>query len=343
MTIKEFPGRQISIEEKNYLYFGGTSYLGLATNDKFQNLLFQNIKKWGTAYGSSRNANVELSVFEKVEELLANCIGAQKALTVSSGTLAGKLVLDYLELKCQRFYHHPKTHPAIIHRDSKVLYEGNKLRNELKSEHNESIVITVDAVRSSEVHTTDFSFLNEIAPSKSVVLLVDESHSIGLMGYENFGIFRDIDHPLVSKKIMVASLSKAFGCVGGVIASDSDFIGTLRQNSIFIGSSAMNPSYLGAFCESQELIKFQRKQLKKNLDYFFEDLVLDEKFNFNVNYPVIYCDDPNVFEHLKSQGILITNFKYPNYDVVMNRIVITANHTFEDLSRLKTALLGFKR
>ena len=41
-------------------------------NSYFQEIVFKNIQKWGTAFGSSRNANIQFDVFVKAEKFLAN-------------------------------------------------------------------------------------------------------------------------------------------------------------------------------------------------------------------------------------------------------------------------------
>ena len=99
MIIDGFPDREIIVNDKPFLYFGGTSYLGLSANEAFQNNVILGIKKWGTAYGSSRNANVKLSVFDNAERLFSKLISAEALVTCSSGALSGKLVLDYLSKK----------------------------------------------------------------------------------------------------------------------------------------------------------------------------------------------------------------------------------------------------
>ena len=50
MMVNEFPDRKILVDGVEYLYFGGTNYLGMTTNLAFQAILFESIKKWGTAY-----------------------------------------------------------------------------------------------------------------------------------------------------------------------------------------------------------------------------------------------------------------------------------------------------
>ena len=74
MKVNQFPDRIIEIDNEEFLYFGGTAYLGLPTNEDFQQLLIKNILRWGTAYGSSRSANIQLSAYENGEIFLAKFI-----------------------------------------------------------------------------------------------------------------------------------------------------------------------------------------------------------------------------------------------------------------------------
>lgn len=343
MTVEQFPDRTITIDGKAYLYFGGTSYLGMATHPKFQRILSKSIKTWGTAYGSSRNANIKLGIYQKAENLLSRIVGAEAALTVSSGTMAGKFVIDYLEKTHERFYHYPKTHPAILKSSSLPLFVDGQLHPKLLDSQKESIVITADALLSLEVKPTNFDFLDDISSSKSITLLIDESHSLGIVGERGEGVFKTTNHQKIKQKIMIASLTKAIGCSGGVIAGNQQLIEAIRNDAVFISASGMNPIFLQSFFDSQELLEAQLIRLRQNLHYLYDRSDFGSQFNYDINYPVIYCYGTNVFGYLKAKDIIITNFKYPNYDTAMNRIVITANHTKNDLDQLKTALMQFQK
>ena len=65
MKVNSFPNRILKIEKDTFLYFGGTAYLGLPTNKKFQQILIKNIMQWGTAYrdGYLRNTNRSILSF----------------------------------------------------------------------------------------------------------------------------------------------------------------------------------------------------------------------------------------------------------------------------------------
>lgn len=343
MIVDHFPDRTISVAGKCYLYFGGTSYLGMATNTEFQNLLCKSINVWGTAYGSSRNANIKLSIYQKAEDVLAKIIGADAALTVSSGTLAGKIVMDYLSKDHDKFYHYPKTHPAILKSSSAPLFVDGELHPHLLDDEEESVVITADALLSMAVKPTNFDFLRDISPNKHITLLLDESHSLGVVGPQGAGVFKTVNHPRLCQKIMISSLTKAYGCSGGVIAGHHQLVETIKNEAVFVSAAGMNPIFLQTFVDAQELFHHQLQKLRANLQFLYGNGVLPKNFIYHQDYPVIYSHSNGIFAYLKSKGIIITDFKYPNYEALMNRIVITANHTEQDLQLLKSALLGFQK
>lgn len=334
MIVDSFPDRIINIKGEEYLYFGGTSYLGMATLPEFQNLIFTTIKKWGTFYGSSRNANVKLSIYDRAEQFFAEQIGAEASLTVSSGTLAGKLTTEYLSKTIRTFYHYPKTHPSILVNHSLPLFVNGNLNMKLQDNIEEEIVITLDAILSLEVAPTPLNFLDKISSKKKITLIIDESHSLGIVGKNGNGIFNTISTKNLQRKIMISSLGKALGLSGGIIASDKQFIKELKNEAIFISSSGANPAYFQTYLQSQELYVRQKQKLRSNLNFLYTELEPNNTLKFNNNYPVIYSHDSTIFANLLQQHIIITNFKYPTYKNCMNRIVITANHTKKDLEKL---------
>ncbi|MCL8008020.1 aminotransferase class I/II-fold pyridoxal phosphate-dependent enzyme [Gelidibacter japonicus] len=343
MIVDQFPDRTILVDGETYLYFGGTSYLGMATNPDFQNLLFESIKTWGTSYGSSRNSNIQLRIYQEAEELFSKNSGAEAALTVSSGTLAGRLVLDSLATTHRHFYHYPKTHPAILEHSSQPVFINGALHPGLTDEVNEAVVITADALLSLAVQPTNFDFLDGISSSKTITLLIDESHSLGIVGKDGSGVFKTITHPSISQKIMISSLTKAYGCSGGVIVGNKKLVDSIRSAVVFISAAGMNPIFLQTFVKGQGIIQNQLKKLRENLQFVYGNDDLPQQFYYDHDYPVIYSHSNVIFDYLKSKGIIITNFKYPNYEALMNRIVITANHTKQDLEQLKSALMQFQK
>lgn len=338
MIVKEFPNREISINKDQYLYFGGTSYLGMASNNEFQKNIFEGLKKWGTFYGSSRNANIKLAIYDETESYFSDFLGTEASLTVSSGTLAGRMVIDYLSKTPKKFFHYPKTHPAVLHPNSLPLFMDGKIHPLLQNDILEDIVITADTILALETKPTSFEFLNKISSQKKVTLVIDESHSLGLVGKQGNGVFSSINSNKLIRKILISSLGKAFGISGGIIAADKNFIEKIRLEPVFVSSSGANPAYLDAFLKSKHLYKNQRKLLFNNLDFLDGLIESNNNIQFNKKYPVIYSTSDLLHQKLLMNNIIIARFKYPTYESFMNRIVITANHTKSDLEKLANLL-----
>lgn len=333
MNVNQFPDRIIEIDQEHYLYFGGTAYLGLPTNKEFQELVFKNIQKWGTSYGSSRSANIKLTAYEDGETFLAGHIKAESAVTVSSGMLAGKLVLDELRKTTDCFFHFSNLHTAIKTAESLPINLNNSLHPRLLDTKPERITILTDGVPSHQTQSIDWSVLREIPSHKEVTLLIDESHSFGILGKNGCGIYSQINLP-VKRKIMISSLGKAFGLNGGVIASDALFIEQIKKLDTFISAAGMNPAFVQTLSDASDLYKFQHQKLLDNLHYIDQHLIKNENIKFDKTYPLIYLEDEKLILKLKENNIIIANFKYQENANNLNRIVVTANHLKEDLDKL---------
>jgi 8-amino-7-oxononanoate synthase len=333
MKVQQFPDRIIELNQEPYLYFGGTAYLGLPTHAAFQELVIQNILKWGTTYGSSRSANIELSAYEHGETFLAKHIKAQSAVTVSSGMLAGKIVLELLNEQTDCYFHFPNTHPAIQASNSLPLFIGDQLHPRLKDQTSERISILTDGVPSHQTKAIDLSVLKEIPNYKEITLLIDESHSLGILGANGCGLYAQINLPL-KRKIMVSSLGKAFGLTGGLIASDTPFIDQIKKQTTFVSAAGMNPAFVQTLADASTIYQYQHQKLRENLAYIDQKLHKSHNIQFDKNYPLLYVEDEKIIEILKANKIIIANFNYQHYAKDISRIVITANHLHEDLDKL---------
>lgn len=333
MNVNQFPDRIIEIDQEQYLYFGGTAYLGLSTNMAFQELVVKNILKWGTTYGSSRNANVKVTAYENGEIFLANYIKAEAVVTVSSGMLAGKLVVDELKKQTDTFFHFDDVHTAIQTNNSLPVFVDGKINSRLLDDKEEKITILTDGVPSFETNPIDLNVLGEIPKHKEITLLIDESHSLGILGQNGCGIYADINLP-IKRKIMVSSLGKAFGLTGGVIASDASFIEGIKKSEIFGSAAGMNPAFVQTLADASEIYPTQHQKLINNLHCIDQKLIKNDGIKFDKNYPLIYLKDKNVIEILKKNKIIIASFKYKQNADNLNRIVVTANHLPEDLEKL---------
>ncbi len=340
-SVDTFPGRTISVRGNSFLYFGGTSYLGLQTDTTFQELFIQNLKKYGTNYGASRKANVQITVFDEAENHLAKLVGSESCITMSSGYLAGQLVAQTLNSSGNEFFYAPESHSAL-HIPSKKHFSSFRELNKAVRKHLKKSkhipVILMDSIGISENIYPHFNAIKEL-PLEKVILVVDDSHGIGIIEKNGSGVYNSIKNLNPKEVLISCSLGKGFGIQAGAILGSKKRMEQFKNSAIYGGASPAAPAALATLIEGATLFKEKQKLLEENIRLFSSSLKNLEAFNYLENYPAFYFSNLEIASFLEKNNILITNFKYPNEDApVMSRIVLSASHTKEDIKLLAQLL-----
>jgi 8-amino-7-oxononanoate synthase len=337
----QLPSRIFTTNQQEYLWFSGTSYLGMPHHQGFRENFAKALSQYGTSWGSSRNNNIRLGIYEKAELELAKFAQMPAALTVSSGMWAGQLVVNFLQKPDTKFFFAPKTHPALWDGASLQLEDWEKglsyaqwaslIVEKIKECTAENIVICSDSVGSPYVEAFDFQWINELPEHRNITVVVDASHSFGIMnGIESRS----------TKFIITSSLNKAMGMTGGVIFLDSETLSSIRQSPMFAGASPMMPALLETFMNSLDYFAEQQQKLSENITYF-NSLIPKNSFLDSIeNYPAYCTHQLGVHEFLKENGIMTACFPYPtSTDLPVTRLVISALHLKGDLDKLAGAIL----
>ena len=340
-TIDEFPDRTIVINGKEYLYFGGTSYLGLQTDADFQSIFIKNIKKYGTAYSASRKSNIRISIFNEVDAHLAEIAGSKSCVTMSSGYLAGQLVCDYFSNNDYQLFYAPNTHSALYRNKQKVFENWNDLEFALDKKNSKSPVLFLDSIDFNGDNYPDYSFLKNLDLT-NIILVVDDSHGIGITGKDGGGSFRFLQ-TLQPKELLVScSLGKGFGIQAGAIFGSNNLINALKNTPFFGGASPATPASLATLKDAEALISSKRAQLHKNTELFLSKLSDSSLFVFAKGHPTFNFQNEALANYLEDNGIIVTNFRYPTEnDSLMSRIVLSASHTKTDILNLCTILNSY--
>src|SRR5437868_6302076 len=90
------PGRTCIIDNKEYLFFSGYSYLGMNFVDEFISLVKDGMEKYGVLFPSSRISNTRLKLYEEFEVHLSSLTGFDETVSFSSGYLAGRTIAEIL-------------------------------------------------------------------------------------------------------------------------------------------------------------------------------------------------------------------------------------------------------
>ena len=332
----QLPSRIFTTNHQEYLWFSGTSYLGMPHHQGFKDNFAKALSQYGMSWGSSRNNNIRLDIYEKAEVELAKFAKMPAALTVSSGMWAGQLVVNLLQKPGTKFFFAPKTHPALWNEENLHLEDWEKGLNysawtsliveKVRECTAENIVICSDSVGSPYVEQFDFQWINQLPVGKNITVIVDASHSIGI---------KTLPQSVGVRFIITASLNKAMGMTGGVILSDLETVSSIRQSPMFAGASPMMPALLETFVNSIDYFTEQQQKLHCNIAYFNAKISQNSFLDAIDNYPAYCTHKSNVHEFLKQNGVMTACFPYPTAtDFPVTRLVISALHLKEDLEKL---------
>ena len=349
------PSRTAVFDAENYLFFSGTSYLGVGHQADFRAALLEGIGRYGTVFSASRNNNLQLKIYEETEDFLAKWTGAKAALTVTSGLLAGQLAINLLKNKVGTnnektvFIYAPSAHPAVWEAPPPYKFTNqedfeNNILTTVEKEKNAPIVVVSNAVDMLTCQTFDFSWITQLNDNQDITLLIDDSHGIGITGENGSGIFQKIRHLAKTniKIIVIASLAKALGIPGGVILSEEKAINNIRQNPLFVGASPIVPAYLFAFLAAQPMYATARERLKNNIDTFNKTQTSNLFKSPFPHYPVFFTPENALFEALYKEKIFISHFAYPKpNDPPITRVVLSALHTEADIEYLTIKIYDF--
>ncbi len=343
--INTFPGREIILDGKKYLYFGGTSYLGLQTDAAFQKLFIENVKRYGTNYGASRKSNVQISVFDQAEQHLAKLVGSEACTSLSSGYLAGQLVVQTLNSPPNQLLYAPNTHSALYLSHAKPYYSFKDLntavREHLTSKNGVTPIVCIDSIDFSGTNYPDFKELQSL-PLEELILVVDDSHGIGIVGAKGGGVYKKLKKLNPKELIICCSLGKGFGIQAGAIFGTKRRIEQLTNTDFFGGASPASPASIATLLDGSAIFENKRVLLEKNIQLFLGTLKKSDLFKFIYHHPTFSFLDPKLVAYLKTNRIIVTNFQYPNEDsALMSRIVLSAAHANEDIKRLTSLINSY--
>lgn len=344
--IHQVPGRKVHIQQQDWLYFSGTAYLGIPTHPNFLTILMQTLHQYGSNFGGSRKSNVRYQILEEAESLLAQLTGAEQALTTSSGTIAGQLLMQQLLSKNYHICYAPQTHPALVLPNFSITTKSHEIWTKeviaFSKKNKRPLLIVSNAIDPLYAQPINFSWLSFLHHQQDHLLVIDDSHGLGLTGINGGGFFSQNQVPPSIEIVVVGSLAKAFGIPAGVILGTNNRLKEIWDSSMFSGASPAIPAYLATFIAAQELYQQQRLHLQTLIQYFHSLPIVQQLFCSLPNYPVFYTEQIELASFLAKHQIIISAFPYPSpKDKLITRIILSAAHQKEDIHILAALLEQF--
>lgn len=261
----------VTIKGRKVLMFGSNSYLGLTNHPKIKEAAKKAIDKYGTGCAGSRFLNGTLDIHIQLENRLAELVGKDGALCYSTGFQVNLGVVSVLTGR--------RDHILLDELDHASIIEGSRLSfsRVLKFAHNdmaalegklrrcapESLkLIVVDGIFSMEGDIIKLPELVRLADKYDATIMVDDAHSIGVLGKNgsgtasHFGLTDKVD-------LIMGTFSKSLASLGGFIAADKDTINYIKHNSrSLIFSASMTPASAASVLAAVEIMVSEPERIK---------------------------------------------------------------------------------
>ncbi|MCX6302621.1 MAG: aminotransferase class I/II-fold pyridoxal phosphate-dependent enzyme [Bacteroidia bacterium] len=341
----------VKIKGKDVLMFGSNSYLGLTNHPSIKEAAKRAVDKYGTGCAGSRFLNGTLDIHIELEERLAKLVGKDAALCYSTGFQVNLGVVSVLTGR--------KDHILLDELDHASIIEGSRLSfsRVLKFKHNDMKsletklklcspdslkLIVVDGIFSMEGDIVKLPELVKLAESYNATVMVDDAHSLGVIGKNgsgtasHFGLTDKVD-------LIMGTFSKSLASLGGFIASDKDTINYIKHNSrTLIFSASMTPASAASVMAAMDIMISEPERISRlwdNTHYAlkrFREMGFDTGKSETPIIPLFIRDDIKALvltRELLSDGIFVNPIVSPAVpkENCLIRYSLMATHTREQI------------
>jgi 7-keto-8-aminopelargonate synthetase-like enzyme/acyl-CoA synthetase (AMP-forming)/AMP-acid ligase II/acyl carrier protein len=198
LTPEALPGRRVRLADRELIDFSTYDYLGLAFDPRVAAAAKAAIDRYGTSVSGSRLVAGERPLHQELEQSLADWLGAEEAVVFVSGHATNVTVIGHLLGPSDLVLHDALAHNSIVqgcrlsgarrlafpHNDAEAL---EALLTSLRGHYRRALV-AIEGLYSMDGDVPDLLRFIDIKRRHKALLLVDEAHSLGVLGRHGRGI-----------------------------------------------------------------------------------------------------------------------------------------------------------
>jgi 8-amino-7-oxononanoate synthase len=270
LPLQDTEGTEVIMDGRKILMIGSNNYLGLTTHPKVREASIEAIKRYGTSCTGSRFLNGTLALHHELEQRLAQFVGKEAALCFSTGMQVNLGTISALVQRGDVVIIDKDDHASIVdgcrlsygelrrfpHNDMEALERQLKTVPDDKGK-----LVVVDGVYSMGGDIAPLPQLVELCKHYEARLMVDDAHSIGVLGDSGrgtanfFGMTEQVD-------LIMGTFSKSFASLGGFIAGDADVIHYIQHHArSLIFSASMPASNVAAVLAAVEIMEAEPERV----------------------------------------------------------------------------------
>jgi len=266
---------EFEAQGKHFVSFANYDYLGLANHPRIREEAKREIDGIGIGALASRLVGGERTTHRPFEAEIAQFLGMESALTLVSGYLSNVTTIAWLMSgKRDAIFIDELAHNSIVagadgapahvekfnhndfdHLDHLLARDREKYRN---------VLIVVEGVYSMDGDTADLPRLLDIKEKYQVWLLVDEAHSLGVLGETGRGLAEHQGVDPARIDLIVGTMSKTLASCGGYVCGKKQVIDWFRYTLPgFVYSVGLSPVILAAARTALRLMQEETWRIAK--------------------------------------------------------------------------------
>ncbi|MFV0469004.1 MAG: glycine C-acetyltransferase [Dysgonomonas sp.] len=350
---------EIKVESgQEVLNFCANNYLGLSDNQELIDAAKKALDERGLGMSSVRFICGTQDIHKELEQKIADFFGTEDTILYAACFDANGGVFEPLFGEEDAIISDSLNHASII--DGVRLCKAKRYRyanadmEDLetclqKAQEQRFRIVVTDGVFSMDGNVAPLDRILELAEKYDALVMVDESHSAGVVGKTGRGV-TELYNSRGKVDIITGTLGKAFGgAIGGFTTGKKEVIAMLRQRSRpYLFSNSIPPMVAGAGIRMFEMMNEnndRQNKLHENVEYFVSHMQaagFDIKPTQSAICAVMLYDaklSQDMAAKLLNEGIYVTGFYYP---VVPKgeariRVQLSAAHEKEHLDKCITA------
>jgi len=356
-AIEENEGPVVQIEGRKVIMAGSNNYLGLTAHPKVKEAAIKAVEKYGTGCSGSRYLTGTLDLHNELEARLAKFMNKEACLLFSTGYQTAQGIIPTLVQRGEVVVTDKDNHACIVagYMMAKgmfaevVRYKHNEMadleRVISRLPHHVAKLIVTDGVFSTSGDIVDLPELVRIAKAHNARILVDDAHSVGVIGEggrgtaSHFGLEDSVD-------MTMGTFSKTFASLGGFVVGDERVINFLKhQSPALIFSASPTPASVAAALAALDILEKEPERITRlirNADKMrkgFKEMGFKILENPTAIVPVIVGDDMIAFQFWRAlfdAGVFVNAFISPGVPqgMQMMRTSYMAAHEDQHLNRI---------
>lgn len=350
----------IQVGGKTVLNFCANNYLGLSNNKRMIEAAKKAMDSRGFGMSSVRFICGTQDLHKQLEKSIADYFGTEDTILYAACFDANGGVFEPLLTEEDAIISDALNHASIIDgvrlcKAVRYRYKNadmEDLEQQLKLAQAQRFrIIVTDGVFSMDGNVAPMDKICALAEQYNALVMVDESHSAGVVGATGRGVTELYD--MRGKvDIITGTLGKAFGgAVGGFTTGRKEIIDMLRQRSRpYLFSNSLPPMVVGASIEMFKMLgesNALHDRLAANVEHFRTAMLaagFDIKPTQSAICAVMLYDaklSQEFAAKLLDEGIYVTGFYYPVVPKGQARIrvQVSAGHTTEQLDKCVAAFV----